>query len=107
MDELLSFEPFEADLWVWTSASASASWHFITAPVELAGQVRSMAGRPAAGPGFGTIRVRATIGSVSWATSLFPDKVSGSFFLPVKQAVRKRAAILSGDRVTVTLALVL
>jgi hypothetical protein len=38
---------------------------------------------------------------------VFPDKESGSYVLPVKQAVRKAAAIEEGDPVTVTLSLVL
>ncbi len=39
-------------------------------------------------PGFGSIRVTARIGETAWATSVFPDKASGGWVLPVKKAVR-------------------
>ena len=37
---------------------------------------------------------------------MFPDKESGSYVLPVKQAVRRAVGIEEGDPVTVTLSLV-
>ncbi|WP_417433756.1 DUF1905 domain-containing protein [Hoeflea sp.] len=89
---------FDAELWLY--AAARAPWHFITIPADVASQIRFMAGKTR---GFGSIRVRARIGETSWATSLFPDKATGSYFLPVKADVRRRAAIAAGDRVSVEL----
>jgi hypothetical protein len=48
--------------------------------------------------------VEATIGDITWRTSLFPMK-SGGYFLPVKKEVRCRAGIGAGDAVTVELEL--
>jgi hypothetical protein len=48
--------------------------------------------------GFGSVRVEATIGDVTWRTSVFPQK-SGGFILPVKVDVRRRAEIGAGDEV--------
>jgi hypothetical protein len=53
--------------------------------------------------GFGSIRVRVRIGESRWATSVFPDKKSGCYLLPVKAAVRKAEGITTGDRVSVEL----
>ena len=50
------------------------------------------------------MRVEATIGGVSWRTSVFPQK-SGGYILPVKADVRRRAGIAAGDEVTVELEL--
>lgn len=76
-------------------------WHFITLPKRQAGRIRSaLSCRPA---GFGSVPVRATIGRTTWKTSVFPEKTSGSWVLPVKAEVRKRESLGEGDRVELTL----
>ena len=89
---------FEAELWLY--AAARAPWHFITVPADIAVQIRFMTGRTR---GFGSIRVEARIGESRWSTSLFPDKATGSYFLPVKADVRRAASIAAGDSVSVEL----
>ena len=81
---------------------ASAAWHFIDVPAEVASEIRahSLLSRG----GFGSVRVEATIADVTWRTSVFPQK-SGGYFLPVKADVRRRAGIAAGDEVSVTLEL--
>lgn len=88
---------FEAPVWLYTG---QAAWHFVTLPDEAGDQVRFVAGQR---QGFGSVRVRATVGATSWTTSVFPDRKSGSFLLPVKADVRKREAISAGDRIAVSL----
>lgn len=88
---------FEAEVWVY---SGPAAWHFVTLPEEAAAFVRFVAGK---GPGFGSVRVMAGIGASRWATSIFPDKKSGSYLLPLKAEIRKRANISAGDRIAVSL----
>jgi hypothetical protein len=87
-----------APLWLWSGEGGS--WHFITIPEEQASEIRaeSLARRG----GFGSVRVEATIGGVTWRTSVFPQK-SGGYILPVKKEVRCRAGIAAGDEVTVRL----
>jgi hypothetical protein len=89
---------FEAELWLYSSAKAS--WYFITVPPEISHQIRFFAGKS---NGFGSIRVRARVGESRWATSLFPDKKSGCYFLPVKAAIRKSEAMSVGDVLAVEL----
>lgn len=74
---------FESPLWRWSGGN----WHFVTLPEEAAAEVRF----EAAGlrGGFGSIRVEARVGESVWRTSLFPDKQSGSFLLPIKKAIRE------------------
>ena len=90
-----------APLWIWTGGNAS--WHFITVPDELCDEIRaeSLVRRG----GFGSVRVEATIGDVSWKTSVFPQK-SGGYILPVKADTRRRAAIAVGDEVELSLKIV-
>jgi len=56
--------------------------------------------------GFGSVRVRVTVGSTTWSTSVFPDSRSGSYVLPVKKDVRVREGLQEGDQVAVALELV-
>jgi len=49
--------------------------------------------------GWGSVRVKATIGKTSWNTSIFPDRKSDSFVLPVKADVRTKEEIGDGDTV--------
>jgi hypothetical protein len=97
---------FTAPLWRWAAKQESAdpgSWSFVTLPVEVGDEVRDSLVAPP--KGFGSVRVEVEVGTSRWRTSVFPDKESGSYVLPVKQAVRKANAIDEGDPVTVTLRL--
>ena len=89
-----------APLWLWTGENGS--WHFITVPEELSGEIRAHA--MAALRGFGSVRVEACIHDVTWRTSVFPVK-SGGYILPVKAGVRRKAGIAAGDEVIVDLEL--
>ena len=89
-------------LWIW-KGEAAGRWYFITVPEEQSGEIRAHAfGSPR---GFGSLSVQATIGDVTWRTSVFPLN-SGGYLLPVKAAVRRDAGIAAGDDVTVMLELV-
>jgi len=48
------------------------------------------------------VRVVATIGDITWRTSVFPQK-SGGYILPIKTDVRRRSGISAGDKVTVAI----
>jgi hypothetical protein len=90
-----------APVWLWSGGQAS--WHFLTIPEEQAIEIRAHS-FGSSRRGFGSVRVEATIGDVSWRTSVFPQK-SGGYILPVKADVRRRAGIAAGDEVTVELEL--
>jgi len=79
--------------------SGDAAWYFLALPVDLADEIRARTEHV----GFGSVRVTATIGSTSWSTSVFPDKQTRSYVLPVKAAVRRAEAIDDGDVVTARL----
>lgn len=93
---------FRSELWL---HSGEAAWHFVTVPTEVGKEIsETTVGERR---GFGSVKVRATIGSTTWPTSLFPDSDSGSFVLPVKKEVRRAEDLEDGDQVDVSVALVL
>ena len=88
-------------LWIW-KGEAAGRWYFITVPEEQSDEIRAHAfGNPR---GFRSVKVEATIGAVTWRTSVFPLN-SGGYLLPVKAEVRRKADVGAGDEVTVDLQL--
>ena len=94
---------FDAALWVW-DARQDDSWTFVTLPVEASEEIRDLT--EGLRRGFGSLRVRASIGGSRWSTSIFPDSKSKAYVLPVKRAIRKAEALDTGDTATVTVELV-
>ncbi len=88
---------FTSELWL--HSTMPGAWYFVTLPLDAADEIRASTERR----GFGSVRVRATIGETRWNTSVFPDSGTGSFVLPVKAAVRRSEDIADGDQVEVTL----
>jgi len=89
-------------VWIWKGGEGSGRWYFVTVPDEESNDIRAHAfGNPR---GFGSVRVEAKIGEVSWRTSVFPLN-SGGYLLPLKAEVRRKANIGAGDQVTIELEL--
>jgi hypothetical protein len=88
---------FTAPLW---QVSAQDGWYFVTLPDEHADDIRDV---PSSSGGFGSVRVRVTVGGSTWSTSVFPDSKRGSYLLPVKKAVRTAEGLVEGGDVPVVL----
>lgn len=93
------FYEFEAQLFRWEGGQGA--WYFVALPPEVTDEIDEAVG--AAKAGFGSVPVKATVGSTTWATSVFPDTKRKAFILPVKKAVRQAAGIDDGDTVAVRL----
>ena len=91
---------FTAPLWRY---EGDAAWYFVTVPVDVSDDVRELT--EGSRRGFGSVRVRATVGGTTWTTSVFPDSKRGAFLLPVKKAVRSAEGLEDGDDVSVELEL--
>ncbi|CAM3561323.1 DUF1905 domain-containing protein [Smaragdicoccus niigatensis] len=92
---------FESELFLWQGDASS--WTFLRIPLDVADAIRDEQFGPR--KGFGSVKVLATIGDSQWSTSVFPEKESGSFLLPVKKQVRTAERVAGGDPVTVRLEL--
>jgi hypothetical protein len=78
-----------------------AGWHFVYVDKVLSAKLKEKYGRGSRG--FGSIPVEAAIGETKWKTSIFPDKKSGAYLLPLKAAVRRAEGIEDGDAIEFTL----
>lgn len=90
---------FGSPLWL----HPGGDWHFVTVPVEVGDEIAELTAGMRRG--FGSVRVKVTVGRTTWRTSVFPDKGKGTFVLPVKQAVRTAERLGDGDDVLVRLSL--
>lgn len=72
-------------------------WHFVGLPKKESEDIRKGCEVKA---GFGSVPVIVTIGKTKWKTSIFPDKRSGTYLLPLKVEVRKKENIFSGDNIS-------
>lgn len=88
-----------AKIWLW---SGNAAWHFVAVPKTLAPRIKALSEGLRAPTG--SVRVAVAIKKVAWKTSLFPTK-EGTYLLPIKAEVRKKAQIGVGDTVSLTIAL--
>lgn len=89
---------FEAELFEWDGPQ---SWFFVGLPADLADVIQEVHGEHARG--FGSLRVEVGLGGQVWRTSIFPDAKRGTYVLPVKKEVRRKAAVDAGDLVEIDL----
>ncbi len=82
---------------VWLYPGQNAAWHFVRVPKKLSREIQTR--YEGMTRGWGSFPVDATVGKTTWKTSIFPDKKSGTFLLPLKASVREK----EGIRVNITI----
>jgi len=85
---------------VWLYPGESGNWHFFTIPKKESSELNAL--YKGLTKGWGSLPVEVTIGKTTWKTSIFPDRKSGTYLLPLKAAVRKKEELFEGDICTVT-----
>lgn len=88
---------------VWLYPGESAHWYFVSLPVKTSREIATR--YVAVKRGWGSLPVTVQIGQTTWQTSIFPDKKSGCFLLPIKAAVREKEGIQKNDRIIYTLSI--
>lgn len=86
---------------VWLYPGQTAAWHFVSVPKkDTAELLEKYKGRQR---GWNSLPVGVQIGKTKWDTSIFFDRKSAEYLLPIKASVRKAEKILDKDEVTVTI----
>ena len=88
-------------LFLWSGDMAA--WHFLPVTQKVGKEIKKLFGGNTRG--FGSLPVEVKIGNTVWKTSIFPDKSSGSYLLPVKAKVRQKEELFAGEEVTFTITL--
>jgi hypothetical protein len=84
---------FKTKMWLYPGM---AGWHFLSVPREASREIKEKSYKQKR-RGWGSVAVTATIGEVTWKTSIFPDKKSSCYIMPVKAEVRKKEGIYERD----------
>ncbi len=82
---------------VWLYPGTTAVWHFASIPKKQSAEIRARFGMKA--HGWGSLPVTVRIGKTIWKSSIFPDKKSETYVLPLKADVRRKEGIMKGDHV--------
>ena len=90
-----------AKVWVY---NGKAAWHFVTLSKKQSRIINKLFSDLKRG--FGSLRVKVTIGTTTWKTSIFPDKKNGTYLLPIKVAVRKAEGIAVGKTITLSFTII-
>ncbi len=80
-----------------------SAWRFLALPKKQGQEIKEKFGARA--KGWGSLPVSVTIGKTVWETSIFPDKKSGTYLLPLKAKIRKAEGISDDSTVTFSLRL--
>lgn len=94
----MSKDVFKIQAEVWLYPGESANWHFVNVSREVSAEIRERFGEQSRG--WGSLPVTVTVGQTTWDTSIFPDKKSATYLLPLKAAVRTKEMVRAGDRVS-------
>lgn len=73
----------------------AGGWHFISIDQEKSAEIKAIFG--IFSKNWGSLAVVAQIGNSIWNTSIFRDKESQAYLLPVKAKIRKIENIKSED----------
>lgn len=92
---------FKAEVWEYPG---KAAWHFITVPKKNSKEITELFGE--AKRGWGSLPVKVSIGKSNWKTSIFPDKKTCTYLLPIKLEVRKKESIVAGDTVEIQIEII-
>ena len=86
---------------VWIYPGKNANWHFVTVPKKESSNIIKKFKEFTRG--WGSLPVLVKIKKTCWNTSIFPDRKSRTFLLPLKKEIRKKEGLESGDSVTVSI----
>ena len=84
----------KSEVWLYPGM---AGWHFISVPKDISVDIKNKFSKIKRG--WGSLPVIVTIRKTSWETSIFPDKKSGLYLLPLKSEIRKKEGIKNGEDV--------
>ncbi len=76
-------------------------WRFLCLLKKESVEIKKLFGKNTRG--WGSIPVLVTINKTKWNTSIFPDKKSETYLLPLKSQIRKKEDIFDDDTVLFTI----
>ena len=82
--------------------SGVGGWHYVTVPKQQSAEIKNYLLQRRS---WGLVSITVTLGHSVWKTSIFPDKQSEGYLLPLKAEIRKKEKISLGDCISFSILL--
>lgn len=91
---------FKSRVIVWQSGkyepgNDKGAWRFARVPEKISTRIKEMQ-KGKLRRGWGAVKVKAKIGRSGWMTSIFPDRHSSTYILPLKKEIRYEENLYDG-----------
>lgn len=95
---------FKSKVIVWNAGNQvkgddSGAWRFARVPEDISAKIKEMQ-KGRLRRGWGAVYAKAKIGKSEWATSIFPDRRSSTYLLPLKKQIRYEENLYDGIEFT-------
>ena len=85
----------KAKIWLYPGV---ASWYLVSLPKTISKEITELFGFMKRG--WGSLRVKVKLNNTNWETSIFPNKKTQTYFLPIKKDIRKKENLKNNDMIT-------
>lgn len=98
---------FKSKIIVWNAGNQerkddSSSWRFARVPENISAKIKEMQ-KGRLRRGWGAIYANAKIKKTEWKTSIFPDRRSATYILPLKKQIRYEENLYDGIDTNITI----
>src|SRR3989344_496481 len=97
---------FKSKVIVWKAGNRDGdekgAWRFARVPEEISAKIKEMQ-KGKLRRGWGAIYANAKVGKSVWMTSIFPDRHSATYILPLKKQIRYEENLYDGIDINVTI----
>ncbi len=98
---------FKSKVIVWNAGNHakgnnSGAWRFARVPENISAKIKEMQ-KGKLRRGWGAVYTKAKIGKSEWTTSVFPDRHSGTYILPLKKQIRYEENLYDGVEIKIVI----
>lgn len=97
---------FKSKVIVWKAGNRDGgdkgAWRFARVPEDISAKIKEMQ-KGKLRRGWGAVYAKAKIGKSEWKTSIFPDRHSNTYVLPLKKQIRYEENLYDGTDIKVSI----
>ena len=98
---------FKSKVFVWNAGNQerkddASSWRFARVPENISAKIKEMQ-KGRFRRGWDAVYAKAKIGKSEWVTSVFPDRHSATYILPLKKQIRYEENLYDGIDINVSI----
>ncbi len=97
---------FQSKVIVWKAGNRDGddkgAWRFARVPEDVSAKIKEMQ-KGKLRRGWGAVYAKVKIGKSEWQTSIFPDRHSATYILPLKKQIRYQENLYDGTDIKVSI----